>query len=331
MLLDAFAVFQNHSAVPMHLLQSDGRIRYPVQELAARQLNFLREGAAGQVTIPVLADMAMLLLTLRELLRRQRAWRVLSLGSTEGFNHCAAELLRSFEDESRLYCAAQQTEAAPDNNPVRKDWGIRSCRDLLLPRQAFDLILVGAGIPAAERRAILPELICSIKLQGTYIAFVGAAGEHPVLSGSEAAELMLAENQWVTVGRIGREEYENSYQQTAAGKLEASRKHIRRGMGFLRAAMKRAVHRDWSDAELDELIRRTAELEKNICMLDQELPEAELKFRSNVLKEALLDYRFAVAEKKPFMAKMIEERYRDLLSESAQAGFGSMKNMEEEL
>jgi ubiquinone/menaquinone biosynthesis C-methylase UbiE len=317
----------NHSSMPSYLVNQKGyRTNNFLDWLSAIFTRVSQWKDNGAIASNGLVYLITSLLTVQQLVRKQRDFHVLEIGCDPGaLSVLIAEILKHFNSNNRLICVSEEqvnteqdiwlqlmsTSSAADI--VSRYIG--DFTDLPFRENYFDIVIINGNTQFAQVEKVFQQAALVLRNQGTlygiseqrpdvdvaWSKMLGAADCYPVDEETVVyAKQLSAKNRQVLMA------------QTTQNKFSKIKETVNDNLTIIKNSVFNL--NNLTKNELDKTIGVVSQTEDQILKIFNQLISLNLKFYLNELKEALINYRLELGEK-TVLEKVCRQRYQQLVWE----------------
>ncbi|MCR5030622.1 MAG: hypothetical protein K5982_04030 [Selenomonadaceae bacterium] len=231
---------------------------------------------------------ALAVLVVRALWGKQRPRRILWMGTFGRTVISVAKMAPIFHEQNRLYCVASDFPDVTEENivPIRAN-----CRDIPLPEDKFDIVVVDAADVAPDR---MVQIALSLRVGGVLIVWSPAGTEVPFKI-PQANVFFDDEGNAIAHMKISKEITAILRERTQKRQLSRQKRlvtYILDEVGEALASM--LISGD--DERLEDTITKASLAEENILPIYEELVSEDVKYLANRFKESLIEFRLHKSE-----------------------------------
>ncbi|SEH40823.1 hypothetical protein [Selenomonas sp. KH1T6] len=292
-LLNVREIYGNHSAVSM---MQNKDASYGMTRNEKPFINALLEYLEPFKAKGQLGSIHVLLMLIRELLKKPRAIKVLRVGGRleDAFNLAAADILKAFHADN-LLCSISEGAGTPDAEnilhvPLEMKGLQMGCRQA----EAVFFDDMGGGISSDMIGRLLPVL----RPSGCVFCLT-SRGElmdacQKLMPGAE--RLRAERNLWLLVHELSYSEWEHVWSLTPEGKLAREKVEIVKNMNLLRMDMEVLEFLD--GIKVSRLMKTAKDLEISIKDIYIYMASIDAKLLVTQFREVLMDWQLGIAEPK---------------------------------
>jgi ubiquinone/menaquinone biosynthesis C-methylase UbiE len=317
----------NHSSMPSYLVNQKGyQTNNFLDWLSVIFTKVSQWKVNGAIASNGLVYLITSLLTVQQLVRKQRDFHVLEIGcDSSALSVLIAEILKHFNSNNRLICVSEEqvnteqdiwlqlmsTSSAADI--VSRYIG--DFTDLPFRENYFDIVIINGNTQFAQVEKVFQQAALVLRNQGilygiseqrpdveaAWSKMLGASDCYPVDEGTVVyAKQLSAKNKQMLIAQTPQNQF-SKIKSIISNNLAIIEDHIF-NLNHLTAV------------ELDNTIKVVSQTEDQTLKIFNQLISLNLKFYLNELKESLINYRLELGEK-TFLEKTCQQRYQQLMQE----------------